>query len=170
VLRAQFDLVWSLLDLHLRELTDEDCLWRPSEACWTVRPDATGRWTADWQEPEPDPAPVVTIGWLSWHVGWWWTQTLAHATATPVPGREEIAWPGSAEATVARLHRLRTDWLALLERLTPEDLGRTAPFPWQNRPDRTVAHMIGWVNVELMKNTAEIGQLRLLRLASGTAG
>ena len=30
----------------------------------------------------------------------------------------------------------------------------------------TVAHMLAWVNAELMKNVAEIGQLRLLRAAS----
>lgn len=58
------------------------------------------------------------------------------------------------------------DWLAVLERLTDADLDLTAPFPWQSNPARTVAHMVGWVNSELMKNTAEIGQLRLLRAAS----
>ncbi len=30
----------------------------------------------------------------------------------------------------------------------------------------TVAHMVGWINAELMKNAAEIGQLRLVRAAS----
>jgi len=58
------------------------------------------------------------------------------------------------------------DWLVVLERLTDSDLDVTAPFPWQNKHDRTVGHMVGWVNSELMKNTAEIGQLRLLRAAS----
>ncbi|MEU9759477.1 hypothetical protein [Streptomyces sp. NPDC047985] len=45
--------------------------------------------------------------------------------------------------------------------------GATAPFPWQNDPRHTVAHMVAWVNAELMKNAAEIGQLRLQRVADG---
>ena len=31
-----------------------------------------------------------------------------------------------------------------------------------------MAHMVAWVNAELMKNATEIGQLRLLRAASAT--
>lgn len=61
---------------------------------------------------------------------------------------------------------LRRDWLAVLDRLTDADLDAIAPYPWQDNPERTVAHMVGWVNSELMKNAAEIGQLRLLRAAS----
>jgi hypothetical protein len=32
-LRRQFDLAWSLLDLHLRALTDDDHLWEPAPSC-----------------------------------------------------------------------------------------------------------------------------------------
>jgi hypothetical protein len=71
-----------------------------------------------------------------------------------------------AGPTIEWLRGLRKDWLAVLDRLTDADLDVTAPFPWQNNPERTVAHMVGWVNSELMKNAAEIGQLRLLRAAS----
>ncbi|HJT04785.1 MAG TPA: DinB family protein [Pseudonocardiaceae bacterium] len=61
---------------------------------------------------------------------------------------------------------LRRDWLAVLDRLTDADFDAIAPYPWQNNPERTVAHMVGWVNSELMNNAAEISQLRLLRAAS----
>ena len=71
-----------------------------------------------------------------------------------------------ARPTVEWLRGLRTDWLAVLDELTDAELDATAPFPWQNDPEHTVAHMVGWVNAELMKNVAEIGQLRLLRAAS----
>lgn len=54
----------------------------------------------------------------------------------------------------------------MLDRLTDADLDATAPFPWQGDPGYTVAHMVGWVNAELMKNAAGFGQLRLLRAAS----
>jgi hypothetical protein len=49
------------------------------------------------------------------------------------------------------------------ELLSSADLDRPSSFPWPTDPGRTVAHTALWVNVELTKNVAEIGQLRLLR-------
>jgi len=40
---------------------------------------------------------------------------------------------------------------------------------WRVGADRTVAHTALWVNLELTKNIAEIGQLRLSR-AAGASG
>ncbi|RAY15737.1 DinB family protein [Actinomadura craniellae] len=166
LLRWQFELTWSLFEYHLERLVPEDFLWEPAAHCWTVRPDGAGRWTADWAETEPDPVPVPTIGWLSWHMGWWWSVTLDHVQGRTPRERTEIVWPGAGKATVEWLRGLREEWLAALGRLTGTDLDAPAPFPWQNAPEHTVTHMIGWVNAELMKNAAEIGQLRLLRAAS----
>lgn len=130
--------------------------------------DASGRrWVgAGLALAEPEPAPMPTIGGVSWHIGWWWTVTLDHAQGRAPRDRGEIEWPGGGRATIEWLRGLRRDWLAVLDRLTDADLDVTAPFPWQDNPERTVAHMVAWVNSELMKNAAEIGQLRLLRAAS----
>ena len=166
LLRWQFDLTWSLLELHLNQLTAEDLVWEPAARCWTVRRSAAGAWVADWQEPEPDPPPVPTIGWVTWHIGWWWTVTLDHVQHRRPRDRAEITWPGEEMATIAWLCHLRAEWLTVLDRLTDADLDTPAPFPWPATAERTVAHMVAWVNAELMKNTAELGQLRLLRAAS----
>jgi hypothetical protein len=160
LLRWQFELTWSLLELHLAELRAEDFLWEPAAHCWTVRPDADGRWLPDWDESEPSPIPVPTIGWVTWHIGWWWSVTLDHAYGRRVRDRTEITWP--REGAVEWLRGLRSEWLAVLDTL---DLDAPAPFPWQNDPSMTVAHMVAWVNAELMKNSAELGQLRLIRAA-----
>jgi DinB superfamily len=165
VLRWQFDLAWSLLDGHLDALRDEDYLWEPADTCWTVREVAAGFWLPDWADPEPEPAPAATIGWLTWHIGWWWTETLARAAGDLPPARSEIDWPGSASSTAVWLRGLRERWIDVLDRLAEVELDAVAPYPWQDRQDRTVAHMIGWVNAELMKNAAEVGQLRFLRIA-----
>ncbi|MFF0734594.1 DinB family protein [Streptomyces chartreusis] len=163
LLRWQFDLTWALFEYHLERLGPEDFLWEPGPVCWTVRPTADGTWVPDWAETEPDPVPVPTIAWLSWHIGWWWSVSIDHLQGRPPRERTDVTWPGDGEATIAWLRELRTDWLTALDRLDTADLATTAPFPWPNDPQHTIAHMIGWVNAELMKNAAEIGQLRLLR-------
>jgi hypothetical protein len=57
LLRWQFDLTWSLWELHLEQLQPEDFLWEPATRCWTVRPGDEGVWVPDWQEPEPELPP-----------------------------------------------------------------------------------------------------------------
>ncbi|MBY8873548.1 DinB family protein [Micromonospora sp. PLK6-60] len=163
LLRWQFDLTWSLFEYHLERLEPADFLWEPATHCWSVRRGADGSWTPDWADTEPDPVPVPTIGWLTWHIGWWWTVTTDHLRKQPAPQRTDVRWPGAGEPAVAWLRHLRTEWRGLLDSLTDADLGGTAPFPWQGETGYTVTHTIGWVNAELMKNAAEIGQLRLLR-------
>lgn len=90
---------------------------------------------------------------------------LDHLQGRPPRERTEIHWPGDGAPTIAWLGGLRTEWQEVLDRLTEADLDRVAPFPWPHDPEHTVAHLLAWVNAELMKNVAEIGQLRLLHQA-----
>jgi hypothetical protein len=169
LLRWQFDLTWSLFEYHLERLVSDDLLWEPAALCWTVRPRADGTWVPDWADSEPDPVPMPTIGWLTWHLGWWWTTALAHLEGRTPPDRTEVVWPGDGAATIAWLRGLRDAWSAAVQRLTEVDLGLPAAFPWSADAQLTVAHMVAWVNAELMKNVAEIGQLHLLRHAGDAA-
>ena len=50
--------------------------------------------------------------------------------------------------------------------LSSADLEQPSPFPWGSDSGYTVARTVLWVNIELTKNVAEIGQLRLLRAAT----
>ncbi|MCO1582700.1 DinB family protein [Crossiella sp. SN42] len=167
LLLKQLDIAWSLFEHHLTGLDDTACLWQPAPDSWTVRPGADGRWHADWVEPEPDPAPTTTIGWVSWHIGFWWTTTHGHLFGTGAPARAEITWPGSAESTIAWLTGLKDNWRAALLPLTDAELDsteRTRTLPWGG--EFTLADIAGWVTVELTKNVAEIGQLRILHARS----
>ncbi|GAA4614449.1 DinB family protein [Saccharopolyspora hordei] len=165
LVRWQFGLTWSLCELHLGALEPEDFRWEPAAHCWTVRRGDDGEWVADFAEVEPDPVPVPTIAWLTWHLGWWWTVATDHVQGRTPTERTDVRWPG-AESAVEWLRGLRDEWVSALGRLTDADLDGPAPFPWQDDPDKTLAHSLAWVNAELMKNVAEIGQLRLLRAAS----
>ncbi|HTM85396.1 MAG TPA: DinB family protein, partial [Mycobacterium sp.] len=99
-LRGQFELAWALADLHLSALVDEDFLWEPAGLVWTVHQEGSGAWYPDWAETEPDPIPVPTIGWLTWHMIFWWSTSLADLRGQPPPDRGGIAWPGGS-ASVA---------------------------------------------------------------------
>ncbi len=166
LLRWQFDLTWALFEYHLERLEPHDFLWEPAADCWTLRRADDGTWMPDWAETEPDPVPVPTIGWLSWHIGWWWSVAADHAHGRTPRERTDIAWPGEGKPTIDWLRVLREDWLVAMDRFTDADLEATAPFPWASDPGHTVTHMVAWVNAELMKNAAEIGQLRLQRTIS----
>ncbi|GAB3851668.1 DinB family protein [Micromonospora andamanensis] len=165
LLRWQFDLTWSLFEYHLERLEPADFGWQPAEHLWTMHRDSEGLWKPDWADAEPDPVPVPTIAWLTWHLGWWWRSATDHLSGRPVPAREDVDWPGPGAETVSWLRDLRTRWLAVLDDLTEGDLEAAATFPWPAGSGHTVRHLVGWVNAELMKNVAEIGQLRLMRAA-----
>jgi hypothetical protein len=166
LLRWQHELTWSLFEYHLERLEPQDFLWEPAPLCWTMRRGPDGTWVPDWAETEPDPVPVPTVAWVSWHIGWWWSVALDHAQGRPPRDRTDITWPGEGAPAVDWLRGLHTQWLTVLADLTDPDLDTTAPFPWPNDPQYTVAHMAAWLNAELMKNATEIGQLRMLRAAS----
>lgn len=162
LLRWQLDVTGQLLDYHLARLAPEDFLWEPAATCWTLRRDASGAWVPDWEVPEPEPIPVPTIAWLSWHLGWWWSVACDHLRGRTPRGREEVVWPGP-ERAVAWLRDIAADWSAALDGLSDADFERPAAFPWPADAGYTVAHLVAWAGAELMKNVAEIGQLRLLK-------
>lgn len=158
VLRWQLQWAWSLAEYHLGALTDELCRWEPAPDSWTVRRGADGRWRPDWAEPEPEPVPGVTIGWVIWHLGWWWSAALDHAEGRTPPPREDVHWPGDAAAAVTWLRDLHSGWSGFLDSRAESDLDAPFSFPWpQPRPLSVAA---AWVNGELTKNVSEIGLLR----------
>lgn len=169
LLRRQFDLVWALVEYHLDRLEPEDFWFAPAGLCWTVRRDDAGGWAPDWSDTEPDPVPVPTVAWLTWHIGWWWSTAADHARGRPPRDRTDVAWPGP-DAAEGWLRGLREEWLAALGGLSDADMDAASAYPWPAGAGRTVADMAAWVNAELMKNAAEIGQLRMLRAARDVGG
>lgn len=156
LLRWQFEMTWSLFEYHADLLKPGDFLWEPENPNIITTRDTDGRWERDWPTPEQESTGVATIGWLTWHIGWWWASAIDH-----VQRREprDTTWQGPDKA-VDQLRGLHAEWL---EVLGSADLDAPTTFPWPE--GMTVAHTVGWVNFELAKNVAEIGQLR--RLAAG---
>lgn len=166
LLRWQFDLTWSLFEYHLDRLEADDVLWRPARLSWSVHLGDDERWVPDWSEEELDPVPVPTIGWITWHIGWWWSVTIDHMRGRSPRERTSVTWPGDAASSVEWLRGLHSEWLKVLDALADENLDAEATFPWQGDAAMTVGHTVAWVNTELAKNVSEIGQLRLIRAAA----
>jgi hypothetical protein len=157
----QLGLTFELFELFVAGLDDEEALREPAAGAWSVHQDSAGRWTADWAQPEPDPAPPTSVAWLLWHIGWWWADTTGRAFGAGPVDRSDAPWPGAVAVAVAHIRRCHDQWRKGLMGLSAEDLGSTA-YGDRCWPDagRPFSHVAAWVNSELMKNTAEIGATR----------
>ena len=157
----QLGLAFSLFEVFVVGLTDEEALQEPTAGAWSVRLDDSGLWRADWAEPEPDPAPPATVAWLLWHIDWWWSDVTGRAFGSGPVHRSESVWPGSVAASVKRIRDSRERWRAGVAATRAEDLGSVdlgdRCWPVGGHP---FSHVAAWVNSELMKNTAEIGATR----------
>jgi hypothetical protein len=157
-LLQQLEIVWMLATQHyFPALTDELAHWNPSSNAVGLRM-RDGAAYPEWPDEKSDPIPDTTAGWLLWHIEWWWSNAIegvrGGASADPL----SFAWSGSAEASRERLDLLHTQWVEILNS-TPMDHQCAAPFPTP-QPLSTIA---AWVNMELMKNLAELGLLIRLR-------
>jgi hypothetical protein len=160
-LTRQLDTAWKLASFHLGGLTTEECLWRPARQGLHVHRDAGGEWRADWPDHEGYDLGPPSIAWLTWHLGFWWSMALNHSYGDGTLAREQIRWPGDGDGVRRWIGGLAAEWRANLERLTDRDLRSTrrTRWPYRNRP---FGDIIGWANVELTKNAAEIGYARFL--------
>ena len=55
LLAQQLVEAYEIVRRRVEGLTDEEFFWEPAPGCWTVRPNEQGRWSADYEEPDPEP-------------------------------------------------------------------------------------------------------------------
>lgn len=163
-LSRQLDISWGLLSLHLSGLDDDELLWRPAAVGLHVHRRPDGDWVADWPDREDYDIGPASIAWTTWHIGFWWSMAIDHSFGPATLDRASVHWPGAAEAVVRWLTSCHDDWCARLADLDDRALQATDRSRWPVR-DRPFADVVAWVNVELMKNAAEIGALRFLHAA-----
>lgn len=168
-LARQFETAWRLAGLHLDGLTDAECLWRPAAKGPHVHRAADGTWQADWPEHEGYRLGPPSIAWVTWHIGFWWSMVLDHSFGDGTLTREQVHWPGSAEAVRAWLGERERQWRGALAQLTGAGLesSQRTRWPFQERP---FGEVVAWVNLELTKNAAEIGYARFLHAAAARRG
>jgi hypothetical protein len=164
LLAKQFEISSALTNYHLETLSTEECLWRPAATGLHVKMEANGLWHADWPEHEGYDLGPSSLGWLTWHLCFWWSMVLDHSYGDATLSREKVFWPGDADSVRACIAQLESRWRDALANLTDAQLRSTEQSRWPitNQP---FADIVAWLNIELAKNAAEIGYVRFLYAA-----
>lgn len=154
VLVEQLALVWMFADQHVLPQIDAELVeWEPSANTVGVHYQS-GEWVADWPNETASPLPEPTVGWLLWHIEWWWGNAVRACRGEAVVPPDQHRWSGSVDGIRAAkaawdeiLSTIRAD--TVVSGLMPED--------------KPLWFVAGWVNFELTKNISEIGQLLIRR-------
>lgn len=167
-LLAQLDVAWALTSYHLNGLTTEDCLRLPGRVGLEVTRGEDGAWRGAFPESESYAIGPASIAWLTWHLGLWWSMVQDHSFGEGTLAAEAVLWPGTADGVRAWITRLHDEWRASVAGLGDADLLDTkrAKWPLEGKP---FADIVGWANLELMKNAAEIGYARFVLGAQAPA-
>ncbi len=157
----QFEISWQLFQYHLKDLTTDECLWRPRPTGVYPTLLAGGRWKADFPATEDYDAGPTNIAWLLWHIEYWWSMTLDHNFGDQRFSKDNFPWYPDIGKNKESIKRLKENWLDILAKLTEEELvsARVSHWPLTDLP---YIEIVGWLNLELMKNAAEIGYIRFL--------
>ena len=161
VLLRGWDDAWERLDRRLQGLGDTEYLEEPVRGAWTVRRGDDGRWTADWADPDPDPAPVTTIAWRLWHLA---SGALASYLDRSPAGRPlavtGTTWHGEAAPAVADLAVAAVAFRAAVTALGEEGIWQPLGPAWGGFAEASWADLLVHATDELAHHGAEIALLR----------
>lgn len=148
---------------RLAGLTDEEFFWQPVPGCWTVHQDDQGRWTVDYELPEPHPAPVTTIAWRLVHIATCKIMYHEHAFCSRALTWDDIEIPHTAAGAIAQLEEGHRRLKSVLAGLVDADLKRMLYTNWG---DQWQIQKIYWVMISHdLHHGGEIGCLRDLYTA-----
>jgi DinB superfamily len=157
LLLAQMDEAYARLVARLDGLADEEFFWQPVGDCWTIYQDQSGGWTYHYAIPDPQPAPMTTVGWQLVHVAL--CKVMYHEWAF---GAARLTWPqldvphSVEQATVLDVgqHQLRDDLVTLANHQLDQQV-------LTNWGERWPAWRIFWamINHDAL-HTGAIGHLR----------
>lgn len=154
---------------RLAGLSDDEYFWEPAPGCWSVRHGDDG-WTADWQWPAPEPAPVTTIGWRLVHICSFLQEHGLRAVAFEggkADWRPPSVIPPSAADALAALDIAIAKWKHDLAAVTEERLWEPmGPEAGQYGAD-PVAGFVEHIHDEFIHHAAEVALLRDLYGAAG---
>ncbi len=167
----QLDISWQLFLYHVDGLTEQEAFWCKTEKGLQIRKKGE-KWVPDWPDSEEYGMGPSSIAWILWHMMYWWKKAMAASfgdktaeNKTADLKKEDIVWPGSARRAVGELVKLHDVWVYRVSQMRAEDLRSSEYCKWPFT-GKSFYSLALWLNVELMKNAAEIGSARFLYAVS----
>ncbi|WP_138263451.1 DinB family protein [[Clostridium] hylemonae] len=156
----QLDIVWQLFEYHCHDLNEKEAMWCKTIQGLQIRK-TDDTWEADWPDSETYAIGPASIAWIMWHIMYWWKNVLSASKNNKILAKKDVIWPGSVNSAIDEIRKCHEDWIEFVEALSDEELCSEKmckwPFEGQN-----MYSLILWLNVEFMKNVAEIGNARFL--------
>lgn len=169
LLLTGIDDAWNRLHARLAGTSQDEYLWEPAAEVWTLRRQGDS-WLADWDDSDPEPAPVTTIAWRIWHIA---SDCLAGYVAPSlgpwplsVQGR---AWHHDVGPALDELTRAYTVFRERIVALGEEGLWSPLGPAWGPWADSTWSALVVHAQDELAHHGAEIALLRDLYPHRGPA-
>jgi hypothetical protein len=164
VLLGGFDYVWDRLRTRLHGISADEYRWEPVPDCWTVRP--TGEtWEVTGAGRAPEPAPITTIAWRTWHIA---SDCLATYLANSPAGRPlevtDREWFGEPEPALAAMDTAYAAFRQLVVDLGEDGMWEPLGPTWGSYADDPWADLVVHAFDEVVHHGAEIGLLRDLYL------
>ena len=130
VLAYTTERAYTRLRERMHGLTDDEFFWQPGPDSWTIYEDRPGHWTYHYAIPEPDPAPLTTIGWQVVHLAT--TKCMYHEWAFGAARLTfpEIEIPNTADSALALLEDGQRLLDRDLEQQAEEDLDQPRLTNW----------------------------------------
>ena len=165
LLERQMTEAYDALHARIEGLGEAEFFWQPAPGCWTVHLDEAGRWIADYELPEPHPAPLTTIAWRLVHVATCKVMYHEYAFGPGVLTWDDLEVPHTVAGAVAMLEHGQELLAADLRSVGEAELDELRATNWG---DRWPAWEIFWtMAAHDLHHGAEIGALRdLYRLLS----
>ncbi len=103
LLLVQLDEAYERLSRRLEGLTDEEYLWQPVPGGWSIRRGEDGRWAADYDFPDPVPAPFTSVSWRLLHIADCKIMYHDYAYGTAALSFPDLEAPRTSAAAIERL-------------------------------------------------------------------
>jgi hypothetical protein len=130
LLAAAMNETYDRLQGRIKGLTDEEFFWEPAAGCWNIYEDRPGHWTYHYAIPDPNPAPVTSIGWQIVHLA---TCKIMYREWAFGPARltfPEILIPHTSSSAIEQLEHGQRQLLDDLAHLTDAQLDDLRPTNW----------------------------------------
>lgn len=173
LLLAQYDTSYEHLQKILKNLSDAEYFWEPSQPCWSIRPKAdnktphafgNGDWVLEFDREPKQPAPITTIAWRLCHLVHGQSLRSNYTFGDKNLTLHEFDFPTTAETAISFLEASHKTWREGLDNLNDADLNIVglSTMPWGFDPNLPFADILWWTNRELIHHSSEIGLLRKL--------